>query len=299
MLTVQIMAKNEPLDALLASLQPFRPEIQIIPRNTPADVLRNSYIPKAKYDWMLWLEPWEIFAAGHQAIITTLKRPAAYRLQVMQETTISKEIRFWHRSLNLSFVNPVHETIHTDAILLPEPIVYTQYKKQDFIADLAAIEKWKTQYPMAPEPYYYHAYNLLAQKKYQDFLAVAGEFLFHRNYGIPAVMTKYYMAMTLLYVLNDGRSAIKHIAECLAVHPLMAEFWCLLGDVFYKTAEYEKARVFYENAILLGEKRLQTDDYPIEIPKYREYPEEMIKSCDNMLKNTVYVSTKSNDSGYI
>ncbi len=66
---------------------------------------------------------------------------------------------------------------------------------------------------------------------------------------------------------------------CLAKKPTMAEFWCLLGDVYYDAKDYDKAKEFYENAVILGSRRLKDDGWPMEISKYKEYPQKMIEAC--------------------
>ena len=64
----------------------------------------------------------------------------------------------------------------------------------------------------------------------------------------------------------------------------MAEFWCLLGDAYYKNRNYIKAMSFYENAIFLGSRRKTDDEWPLEISKYSEHPNKMIESCRNLTK---------------
>jgi len=87
--------------------------------------------------------------------------------------------------------------------------------------------------------------------------------------------------------LGDLNTAIKHILSCIATNPLMAEFWCLLGDIHYKLKSHIRAAAFYENAIILGEQRLKSDSWPIQISKYKEYPDRMMEKCKNYLENNL------------
>ena len=96
---------------------------------------------------------------------------------------------------------------------------------------------------------------------------------------------KYYAALIYLH-LKDLNKAIFHIAGCIAVCPLMAEYWCLLGDIHYQANDYSKALAFYENGVILGSRRPNMDEWPVEISKYQEYPDKMIKSCQTMLKDS-------------
>jgi hypothetical protein len=69
----------------------------------------------------------------------------------------------------------------------------------------------------------------------------------------------------------------------LEKNPTMAEFWCLLGDINFELKKYKKAFYFYENAIMLGKLRVNDDDLPIDIIKYKEYPEKMKINCKDLL----------------
>jgi len=64
----------------------------------------------------------------------------------------------------------------------------------------------------------------------------------------------------------------------------------LLGDIYYHKKIYKKAMTFYQNAIYAGERRLKEDLWPLEIEKYRNHPNEMIKSCQNILDDSDYIA---------
>ena len=91
---------------------------------------------------------------------------------------------------------------------------------------------------------------------------------------------------------KDFENAVKSLIPCLAEKPTNGEFWCLLGDIYYCLKDYERAKSFYENAKILGSRRLNDDDYPMEISKYKEYPEKLIKSCDAIKQSCSIYSGK-------
>ena len=71
----------------------------------------------------------------------------------------------------------------------------------------------------------------------------------------------------------------------------MAEFWCLLGDIYYAMNEYEKAYHFFQNALYVGQRRATNCDWFMEISKYKEYPEKMMTACSAAKRSTsLYVS---------
>ena len=105
-------------------------------------------------------------------------------------------------------------------------------------------------------------------------------------------MTQYYCSMVNCYIKKQYNTAIKFLLPCVAKKPTMAEFWCLLGDIYYALKDYERAKTFYENAIILGSRRLKNDDWPLEISKYKESPQKMIEGCISIFKNqTIYAAS--------
>ena len=98
-------------------------------------------------------------------------------------------------------------------------------------------------------------------------------------------MMKYYIPQIKLHT-NSIKEAAECAATCLSYRPYMSEFWCLLGDIYYKQKRYKKAKSLYENAIIIGSQRKSTDNLPIEIKKYKEYPNKMIENVIKIEKNT-------------
>ena len=63
----------------------------------------------------------------------------------------------------------------------------------------------------------------------------------------------------------------------------MSEFWCLLVDINFEMKKYQKAYYFYDNAIILGSQRLNNDELPIDVKKYKEYPDKMKIICKDLV----------------
>ena len=285
MLTVQILANHdELLDEVLRSIEPLGAQIQVVPRLAePHDIFRNRYASIAKHDWLLWLEPWEVLSQGHDTILYSLTLPeSAYKVHVVQKTLVSKEIRLWNRK-TVSFINPVYETLACSVSPLLQDVVILSHKtQQGYTSDLEGLERWVAACPLSPEPRYYRALSLLSQGKYQEFVVAAQEFLFRNSEGATAAMTHYYLGTVYLRVFGDVRMAISEAVKCLVAHPTLAEFWCLAGDALYQGGQYERAKAIYENAIIIGARRIHDDELPIDIDKYKAHPERMIASCKEM-----------------
>lgn len=251
--------------------------------------VRNELLVISNTPWQFIIHPGEVLVAGHEEIRAKSQEDAlrSYQMQVFQGELIIKDIRLWSKGLR--YRNPVYESVvDKSAVVLDTPIIFVKTVWQSEEALGALVEKWKKDRPTSHEPYYYQAHILLGQRKYKEFLSASEHYLFHEKQGMPSVMMRYHRALVQLYAMNESRPALKNILECIATQPLMAEFWCLLGDIYYKAGDYKKAMAFYENAITLGSRRLRTDDWPIEIPKYKTYPEKMINSCKEILSGSKF-----------
>jgi tetratricopeptide (TPR) repeat protein len=247
--------------------------------NKDRSVLWNNLLEKINGGWILILEQ------GEEIIGWKFepKDNGSYTLPVLRDGVITKEIRLWHASKGLRFRNPIFETVYDPAATyLDIPIL----SKSGTYPSLEAVKEWQKSNPSSPDPYYYRACVLLSHAKYQEFLNTADHYLFLEHEGMSAVMINYYSAMVRLYQFEDTSRSLKQVVQCLSCNPLMAEFWCLLADVYYKLKKYDKAKIFYENAILLGSRRHKSDPWPIEIAKYRKYPKKMIESCNEIIRET-------------
>lgn len=308
-LTTLIFCRNQQnLDKTIQSILPLNSEIIVggfskqnlkynakykhfIEKNDYSKI-KNQLIKEAKTDWLLFLEAGETIMKGHACILEKIKDIEVYQFNILQGAVILKQIRLWHKSKNLEFINPIYETIqYEQAKNLP---VYVHSIAIE--PDMEIVKQWCEKMPLAKEPIYYKACTFMLQQQWDQFLHAANEYLFHENTPkISLVMIKYYCAIVLCYVKKDYRKALEHLLICLAENPTMAEFWCLLGDIYYASNNFEKAYTFYENATILGTHRLSTDNWPYEIKKYKEYPNKMMQECVNILdkiKNYAYYQHK-------
>jgi len=249
--------------------------------------LRNKLLKQSKTDWQMYIQPYEFLAAGHDEIkeIISSKNINAFYFKIAQGTIISKEIRLWNNINN--FVNPCYETLKVKIGLESQNcLIYSNQGKIDLNERLVIVDNWKKMSPMSSEPYYYQSLTLLLKGEYHMFAGLADHYLFKEKDGQASVMLRYYLAMVQAYHLDLPSDAIKNVLTCIGVQPLMAEFWCLLGDIHYKIKQYEKAINFYENALILGSQRLQSDKWPIDVSKYKEHPNKMIDSSNKIMAET-------------
>lgn len=230
----------------------------------------------------LWLEPWDIVVKGHAAIAAFDKK-AAY-VSVLQDNLLSHEVRLFDSSVR--FINPVFERLDVQTTE-DSPVLISRQGNLDVAEIIRIIEDWKSKEPFLPDPLYYHAAVLFSQQKYDDYLTMADKYLFmEKNNSQSVVMTRYYYALVQLIHKRAYKPALQNLNLCLCSKPLMAEFWCLMGDVYYHLLhKFAEAKEFYENAMCLGARRLREDKWPMDISKYKSYPLKMIESCKAILNH--------------
>ena len=261
---------------------------------TDRSKIRNELVSQSKTEWQFYIEPWEILLSGHEIFDSLVNEKSyAYHCEVLQSEIITKQIRLWKKD-TLHFTNPIFETLKDENSAHAEVILYLENKEWP---DGKQIEKWKKSNPLATDPYYYQACWQLFKKNYKEFLSLSEHYLFkERQQTISATMTRYYTGIVNCLVTNDLEIATRNALLCVAAHPLMAEFWCLLGDAYFQAREFEKSMTFYDNAMLLGKRRLRGDRWPMHISKYDEYPKEMIESCKKVLANSSQFYVNKNQS---
>lgn len=313
MLTIQVLTKNNKntIEDCINSILPLNGDIIICDLGSSDDTIkickkmniscthqgfrddfsniRNNLL---KEGWNFLIKPWEVLQYGHQEINDFIeKNEKAYQYSIIQSGAIVKETRLWHSKLNLKFINPVYETLSNHTPEQSHGIIFSEDETNEF-DKLDLIKKWIQKSPNQSQPYYYYAMSLLSNGKTKEFLTASEHYLHKEEEpSISSTMLQYYCASVLCHEKNSY-SATQHILNCLANNTLMAEFWCLLGDIHYKLLkDYVKAKKFYQNAIFLGGKRLKEDDWPMDIDKYNKYPTKMIQRCVELINNkTILVS---------
>lgn len=230
-------------------------------------------------DWIIYLKENENILEFDEYVPNLLSNVKnIYGFQILQDNVILKETRMWNKKEYKSlFKNPIFEKINLDSTKILNIILYEEKNVEDQGGN---IDLWKKTNPLSVDAYYYKAFDDLAKKRFKEFKKNINYYLFNVNKNdIPSIMSRYYLALVQGIAEDDIKNAISNLMICIAENPLMAEFWCLLGDIFLKIDKYKEAIEFYENAKILGSRRQQLDFWPMHIPKYEEYPTEMIEKC--------------------
>lgn len=240
---------------------------------------RNENLQKHKNGFHMFLHPYERLIYNEN-FTNLLKNKNSYLFKVIQGTVLTKEVRLWS-SKSIKFENPVFEKLNQKQGVQTNFVIASNVTNYNINNSKIIINDWKKREPLNFEPYYYEAFELLKEKDYLNFKNVAEHYLFLDKNSKSSIMMRYYLSLIQLHCFNDINSANSNIMKCIFKKPLMAEFWCLLGDIFYKINDYKRAFEFYDNAIILGSQRKENDDYPLDIIKYKEYPNSMLKKLKN------------------
>lgn len=255
------------------------------------DEARNKLIDMTNEEMCFYLEPWETLTQGFNALKNC--KPSSYNATIIQDGIISKEVRAWFNNRKVRFVNPAFERLNTETKAQLPFVLYSAGRK-DYQDLIKSIDLWKKALPTKPQPLYYQSCVLLIQKQYEEFLKIS-EYYMHmeKSVSMATIMNRYYFAMVNLVYKKKVRPALQNISICLKYKPLMAEFWCLKGDIFYHLLkDFDKAKSFYQNAVTLGGYRKNNDMWPMEIVKYSKYPKRMIESCEKLIKDSYLLAKK-------
>lgn len=279
------MLSLQPQQILLGVFSPTKIDSKIaaiieFKNNTNYSEALNQLQDIAQTDWILYLKDNEAILQFDEHMPNLfMNAKEIYGFQILQEDVILKEPRLWNKKTNkVIFKNPVFEKPNIEPTKIIESIIY-QHKVNDTTA-IKRLEIWKRGMPLSIDASYYKAFSVLADRNFTEFKRIIAHYLFNLTKSdMPSVMARYYLALVQGVVENNTNEAIKNVVICLAENPLMAEFWCLLGDIFIKAEKFKDAIEFYENAIILGSRRLNSDFWPMHISKYDAYPKEMMEKC--------------------
>jgi glycosyltransferase involved in cell wall biosynthesis len=226
----------------------------------------------------IWLEPWECVQNPQY-----LNKSGKANVRILQNGIITWEARVWENQAKFS--NPIFEKLETKDTSQSN-LIFISNGSLDLNESLESVSKWKSDQPFLKQPYYYHSCLLLACGKYEEFIKCADHYLFlDKSSSMSAIMTRYYYAIIQLTYKKSVKPCLQNLNLCLCAKPLMSEFWCLTGDVYYHLLnKFDLAKEFYENAQILGSRRLSTDLWPMDIAKYNKYPKMMIDSCGEIIK---------------
>ena len=190
-------------DNTFVKLKPYNPKIIKFSSKDDRSSIRNTMIEQSKNEWILYIEPFESLISGIDQIKKAIAGPVdAYSIGVVQGDIITKQVRLWHKSLNLMFSNPVFETVETKSKNLNAYIFALNQKSDDSIRSI--LQDWQQKNPLKPDPFYYLACYELGQNNWESFINFAEMFLHQqKRQTMSFYMTHYYLALVYCYVKKN------------------------------------------------------------------------------------------------
>lgn len=255
--------------------------------------VRNQMIEESKEPWILWLEGNEQLIQGADEIneIVSTDMVDSFNCKIIENATIFKDIKLFNKNKNVKFKYPIFEVLE-DSTKLTTKIFFKRLETKSSGIENKLIQNWKKMEPLAPEPVYYDAILHLSEGHYERFAQHCNKYFFSDTASDSSILLRYYLSQVQAFKLKEYKKAVQNILVCLEKYPLFAEFWCLLGDIYWKLHSYHKAMAFYENATILGSKRTD-DDMPVEVKKYKEYPLKMADRCQELINTLMPYEIKS------
>lgn len=139
-------------------------------------------------------------------------------------------------------------------------------------------QKWMTEEPTSRSAQFYQVINLYYTKQYDKFISSADHLLF--THSIPLeneLWILLYMSYLYFFKYNFPNEGVRAISLALCKKPEMAEFWCVVGDYYYKNKMMEMSKLSYNCALEAGRLRDPSDVYFMFPKKYKDHPETMLK----------------------
>ena len=280
------------MDKTVHICEKYNCKIYPISLNNDLSQARNFLNSKSPSSWNLYLNPNEHLLFDLNDVESLIKNgPNIYKIGIISGDVVSYSNRLWHKKTNAIFEKPVFEYLTGAGNF--SGLYITSVPIKDNL-QLALVDKWLEKNPLLLEPLYYKSLVCLQEKQFDAFINYADlYFLQNKDASMSFVMTSYYYSMVQLLIKKNHRKAYQYLLPCLENKPQMAEFWCLFGDIYYDLKRYENALNLYENAMICGSQRLKEDDYPMEISKYKEYPQKMIEACNKLIQSSNYYMPNS------
>lgn len=220
-----------------------------------------------------------------------LEEEKNYKINVIYDQFILKEIRITTKK-DFTFYNKVYETLSCEnclnSIIKINTNKITKNNYSNYLSD------WEKKEPLNSQVLYYKAIDFLYKGDYKNFIIESEKVIFKQNLNEENdLLIRYYLCNVFLYKEKNSQKFIQNILTLLAKKPEMPEFWCMAGDYWYLNNNFKNAKQFYTYATLAARHRDFNDNMFYMPEKYHNYPNKMIKNCDEILKKHVsYFSKK-------
>lgn len=220
-----------------------------------------------------------------------LEEEKNYKINVIYDQFVLKEIRITTKK-DFIFYNKVYETLSCENFL--NSIIKINASKTSKINYSSHLLDWEKKEPLNSQVLYYKSIDYLYKGDYKNFIIESEKLIFKENLNEENdLLIRYYLSNVFLYKEKNNQKFIQNILTLLGKKPEMPEFWCMAGDYWYLNNNFKNAMCFYKYALLAAKHRDLNDNMFYMPEKYNNYPNKMIKSCDEILKKHVLYFSKN------
>ncbi len=250
---------------------------------------RNRLIKKSTSDWIIWIDSDEtIEKESIQKINNLLNsniKNMYHSFKLIHGSTSMGQLRMFFNKDGIEFNNVVHEKIIPDVYPNNHPdikiIHHIQNVNRSSVRNINILEKELKENPNNLDNNFYIAIEYHLIDRHMKSLIHAEKFL--NNYvsadiNIRKLYIRYLIAWIYTFHLQNYQKATEIILAQLMLNCNIAEFWCLLGDIFSTIGKYKHAKRFFQNAILMGDYKYD-NMWLVDSMKYDTYPRLMIEKC--------------------
>jgi len=255
---------------------------------------RNFCKEKTKSDWVLWLDSDETIEESSidkiKALIKNGPKNLWHKFKLIHGSTTMGQTRMFLNVEKIRWIGAVHEKVVPETPPEYHADIEITHRVQNIARssarNMAIILEELQRKPNDPDANFYAAieYHLIGQQ--MRALYHAEKFLYH--YPISEIdARKMYMRYLIAWInanhLRNYQKAIEILTAQLILNANIAEFWCLLGDVYLYLGKFPAATRFYKNAILMGMHKFE-NMWLVDLDKYDSYPKLKISQCEQYLK---------------
>ena len=262
---------------------------------------RNFAIEKSTTDWIMWIDSDEYIIKDSiqkiKDLVDNNPKNLYHTFKLIHGSSRMGQIRMFFNNPEIRWKNKIHERI------IPKNYPKNHYdieiyhnvhdNIQSHIRNISILEQEVEFDPNNPENHFYLAIEYHLIDKQMKALYHAERFLY--NYNITQVdVKKIYMRYLIAWIytneIEQYKKAIDVLFGQLVLNCNIAEFWCLLGDIYIKMKNFNNASKYYTNAIEMGEYKYE-NMWITDLVKYDQYPKSMIEVCKRY-KNIDIISFK-------
>lgn len=231
--------------------------------------IRNA-VGSAIEGWSIWIEPWEEVIE----LPDPPEEPTNLSVTLISGNWVSYPARAFHSNAALTFSNPTFESADAEAhsgIVLIGNGGRPASETEKIITDWASREPANHQVP------YYRAMHRLSCGDVLGFRTAAHEYLFRDSKTSDSgTLIKLYLG--LVESKSNPSVAMGWLAEALADKPWLAEAWFASAEICRAAGHLGRAAALYKAAIEFGKHRPNDERLPVDVSKYREEPEKILKA---------------------